>query len=75
MAIKKMEGRIDKMEEHIATVHGEIATVKRDLQRIGPLEIKVDAMLEKLLLLERMDQLLHNWNTQKKFQTQKKRKV
>ena len=31
MATKKMEGRIDKMEEHIATVHGEIAIVKGGL--------------------------------------------
>ena len=61
MATKNMEGRIDKMEEQITTVHGEIAAVKGDLQRMGPLEIKVDAMLEKLSLLERMDQLLQKW--------------
>ena len=69
-----MEGRIDKMEERIATVHGEIATVKGDLQRMGPLEIKVDAMLEKLLLLERMDQLLQKWEHSKKVSNPEEKK-
>ena len=33
-------------------VHGEMKSIKGDLQRLGPLEVKVDSMLEKLSMLE-----------------------
>ena len=46
MATKKIEGRMETDEESLAGVHGEIAAVKADLQRLGPLEVKVDSMLE-----------------------------
>ena len=42
-----MEGRIDVMYEQLARVHGEMALVKSNLQQLGPLEVKVDSMLEK----------------------------
>ena len=58
MATKKMKGRIKGVEEQIAGVHGEMSSIKGDLQRLGPLEVKVDSMLEKLLLLERMEKML-----------------
>ena len=43
------------MEEKLSDVHGEMASMKGDLQRLGPLEEKVDSMLKKLSLLERME--------------------
>ena len=55
MATKKMEGRIETMEEHIAEVHGEMNAVKGELQRLGPLEVKVDSMLDILSLIDRME--------------------
>ena len=58
MATKKLDGRIEVMEEKMSDVHGEIASMKGDLQRLGPLEEKVDSMLKKLSLLERMEQML-----------------
>ena len=54
MAMKKMEGRIEVIEEQMVGVHGEMMSIKGDLQRLGPLEVKVDSMLEKLSTLERM---------------------
>ena len=35
--------------------------VKGDLQRLGPLEVKVDSMLEKLTLLERVEKMMQKW--------------
>ena len=55
MATKKIEGRMEAIEEQIIGIHEEMATVKQDLQRLGPLENKVDSMLEKLSLLERLE--------------------
>ena len=50
---KKIEGCIEVMEEHIAGVHGEMVSVEGDLQHLGPLEMKVDSMLEKPSLLHK----------------------
>ena len=50
MATKKIEGRMEAIEEQIVGIHGEMVVVKEDLQRLGPLENKVDSMLEKLSL-------------------------
>ena len=58
MATKKLDGRIEVMKEKMSNVHGEMALMKGDLQRLGPLEEKVDSMLKKLSLLERMEQML-----------------
>ena len=63
MATKKMEGRIETMKEQIT---GEMTSIKGELQRLGPLEVKVDSMLEKLLLLERMDKVLQRWENPKR---------
>ena len=38
-----------------------MAVVKGDLQRLGPLEIKVDLMLEKVLVLERLEKMVQMW--------------
>ena len=67
MATKKIEGRIEVMEEQIVGVHGEMASVKGELQRLGPIEIKVDSMIGKLIVLERMEQLLLKWENRKKY--------
>ena len=66
MATKKMEGRIKGVEEQIAGVHGEMSSIKGDLQRLGPLEVKVDSMLEKLSLLKRMEKMLQKWENSEK---------
>ena len=39
-------------------VRGEMMSIKGDLLRLGPLEVKVDLMLEKLSMLERMEKRL-----------------
>ena len=75
MATKKIEGRIEMMEEQIVGVHGEMASVKGELQRLGPIEIKVDSMMGKLTVLERMEQLLLKWENRKKIQTHKGRRA
>ena len=46
------------MEEQIVGVHGEMNAVKGELQRLGPLKVKVDSMLEKLSLIDRMEKVL-----------------
>ena len=46
---------MDVMEEQLVGVHGEMMSVKGDLQRLGPLEVKVDTMLDKLSMLEKME--------------------
>ena len=61
-----MEGHIEVMEEHIVRVHGEMASVKGEIQRLGPLEVKVDSMLEKLSLLERMEKMMQRWEPTQK---------
>ena len=61
MATKKIEGRMEAIEEQIVGIHGEMAAVKEDLQGLGPLENKVDYMLEKLSLLERLEKIMHRW--------------
>ena len=58
MAMKKIEGRIEVMEEQVIGIHEEMAAVKEDLQRLGPLEDKVDSMLEKWSLLERLKKMM-----------------
>ena len=45
---KKIEGRIDMVEEQLVGIHGEMASLKGELQQLGPLEVKVDSLLEKL---------------------------
>ena len=46
------------MEKQIAGVHGQMASMKGDLHRLGLLEVKVDSMLEKLPLQERMEKMM-----------------
>ena len=46
------------IEEHIVGVHGEMNVVKGELQRLGPLEVNVDSMLEKMSLINRMEKVL-----------------
>lgn len=43
------------MEEQITRVHGEMASVKDELQRMGHLAVKVDMMLDKMLVLKRVE--------------------
>ena len=74
MATKKMEGRIKGVEEQIAGVHGEMSSIKGDLQRLGPLEVKVDSMLEKLSLLERMEKMLQKWENSEKGSSSEEKK-
>ena len=62
MATKKMEGRIEVIEEQMIGVHGEMMSIKGNLQRLGPLEVK----LEKLSMLERMEKMLQKWENLKK---------
>ena len=45
MATKKLDGRIEVVEEQMTGVHGEMTAIEGDLQRLGPLKVKVDAML------------------------------
>ena len=49
---------MDVVEEQLASVHGEMTTIKGDLQRLGSLEAKMEVMLEKMTFLERMERLL-----------------
>lgn len=64
---RKMEGRIDTLEEQIIGIHGEIATVKGELQRMGPLEIKAN------LILECIDKLMQKWENSEKALTSKEK--
>ena len=41
---------------------------------MGPLEVKVDSMLEKLSLLERMEKVLHVWENSQKGSSSKGKK-
>ena len=45
---------MDVMEEQLDGVHREMTSIKEDLQRLDPMEVKVDIMLEKLLMLEKI---------------------
>ena len=59
---KKMKGRMDPMEKKMAEVHGElqreVSSVRSELQRLGPLEKNVGAVLEKMEILDRVDRAL-----------------
>ena len=58
MATKKIEGRMEAIEEQLVEFHGDMAALKGDLQRLGPLEIKLDSMLEKLSVLDRQEKMV-----------------
>ena len=58
MVSKKIEGRVETVEEQLAGVHDKMAAVKVDLQRLAPLEVKVDSMLKKILVLDRLEQMV-----------------
>ena len=66
MVTKKMEGRIDVIEEQLAEIYGETATKKGELQRVDILQAKVDSMLTKLSVLEKMEQMMHKWENPEK---------
>ena len=59
MAEKRMEGRMDSMEEKMTEVQGEvqrkIGAVHNELQRLGSLERNVGTLLEKMEILDRVD--------------------
>ena len=74
MATKKMEGRIEVMEEQLAGVHGKMMSVKGDLQRLSPLEVKVNSMLEKLSLLEWMEKMMQKWESLERVSTSEVKK-
>ena len=58
MATKKINRCMEAVEEQLAEFHGDMAAVKGDLQRLDPLEIKMDLMLEKLSVLERLEKIV-----------------
>ena len=66
MATKKMEDIIEMIEERIIRIHGEMASTKGDLQKLVPLEVKLDDMLEKLSMLGRMEQMMQKWELSEK---------
>ena len=74
MATKKMEGRIETMEEQIVGVHGEMNAVKGEWQRLGPLELKVDSMLEKLSLINKMEKVLQRWENSERASSSEEKK-
>ena len=51
-----------------------MAVVKGDLQHLGPLEIKVDSMLEKLSVLERLEKMVQRWEDSGRVTTSKQKK-
>ena len=51
-----------------------MAAVKGDLQRLGPLEIKVDLMLEKSLVLERLEKMVQRWEDSGRVTTSEQKK-
>ena len=65
---------MDVMEEQLVGVHGEMMSVKGDLQRLGPLEVKVDTMLEKRLMLEKMENMLQKWENSEKASSSEEKK-
>ncbi|GMN53925.1 hypothetical protein TIFTF001_023053 [Ficus carica] len=54
-ARKKMEERIGSVEERVLTVKGDVESMKEELQRLGSLEQSVEALMEKLSILDRLD--------------------
>lgn len=46
------------VEEQLTRFHEEVTAMKADLQHLGPLEVKVDSMQEKLSILDRLEQIL-----------------
>ena len=54
------------MEEQMVGFHREMMSIKGDLQRMGALAVKVDSMLEKLPMLERMEKILQKWENSEK---------
>ena len=52
---------MEVVEEQLTGFHGDMAVVKGDLQFLGPLEIKVDSMLEKLSILQRLEKMVQRW--------------
>ena len=58
MVTNKIEGRMDVVEDQLVHIHGDVVAVKGNLQRLGPLEAKVDAMLERMSFLEMMKKML-----------------
>ena len=57
---------MDVMEEQLAGVHGKMISIKGDLQRLGHMEVKVDTMLGKLFMLEKMEKMLQKWENSEK---------
>ena len=55
-------------------VHGQMTLIKWDLQRLGPLEVKVESMLQKFSLLEKMEQMLQKWENPAKASPSEERK-
>ena len=74
MATKKMEGRVETMEEQIVGVHEEMKAVKGELQKLGPLEVKVDSMLEKLSLIDKMEKVLWRWENSERASSSEEKK-
>ena len=74
MASKKIEGHVETVEEQLVGVHGEMAAVKADLQRLGPLEVKVDSMLEKISILDRLEKMVLRWEDPKRITISKQKK-
>ena len=74
MASKKIEGCVETFEEQLVEVHGEMVAVKANLQQLGPLEVKVDSMLEKLSVLDRLEQMVHRWEDPKRITNSEKKK-
>ena len=69
MAAKRMEGRMDSMEEKMTEVQGEvqreIGAVYNELQRLGSLEKDVGTLLEKMEILDIVDHALQNMGESK----------
>ena len=62
MATKKVEGRMEQIEEKLTEVQGElqheIGSVRSDLQRLRPLERGLEVLLEKMSIIDRVDRAL-----------------
>lgn len=62
MAAKKMEGRLDTVEEEVAEVRGKVQkkmeSVRSELQCLVPLEKSVEMLLGRMLVLDHMDRWL-----------------
>ena len=51
-----------------------MSSIKGDLQRLGPLEVNVDSMLEKPSLLERMEKMLQKWENSERGSSSEEKK-